>query len=66
MSFGDQLIPRSNTDEIPKTGLKHNGGPMARIEVLDLSGIDTNSVNICSLLAQMANLKVLLAICSEL
>ena len=66
MSFGDQLRPTSNTDGIPKPGLKHIDGPMARIEVLDLSGIDTNSVNICSLLAQLANLKVLLAICSEL
>ena len=59
MSFGDQLRPTSNTDGIPKTGLKHIGGPMTRIEVLDLSGIDTNSVNVCSLLAQMASLKVL-------
>ena len=59
MTFGDQLRPTSKTDGIPKTGLKHISGPMARIEVLDLSGIDTNSVNICSLLAQMASLKVL-------
>ena len=34
-------------------------GPMTRIERLDLSGIDTQSINVCNLLSQLPKLKVI-------
>ena len=33
-------------------------GPMSRIEELDISGVDTKSVNVCYLLSQLPRLKV--------
>ena len=33
-------------------------GPMSRIEELDISGVDTKSVNVCYLLSKLPRLKV--------
>ena len=40
--------------------VKENG-PMSRIQEIDLSGIDTKRTNICIILSQLPNLKVLIS-----
>ena len=56
-SSSKKITKESAKDENLETTVK-DSGPMSRIERIDLSGIDTQKISICSLLSRLPTLKV--------
>ena len=55
----EQAVTKSIMDSHGKSEVNiKETGPMSRIEELDISGVDTKSVNVCYLLSQLPRLKV--------